>query len=58
MEEHNMISKQEARYHKAQTLSRSCGTCSMYRPGRCTLVRGEIKASDTCRYWELRKKKA
>lgn len=50
-----MITKIEAKYHKAAVLSRSCGTCEMYRPGgKCTLVQGQIRASDTCKYWEKR----
>lgn len=48
------ISKQEAKYRVATDPARSCGTCSMFLPEEraCTLVRGKIKAGDTCDYWE------
>lgn len=51
-----MISKQSADY-RAATGQKRCGNCSMYRTGgKCTLVRGLIKPSDTCKYWEAKKK--
>ncbi|HEX9487838.1 MAG TPA: NUDIX domain-containing protein [Gemmatimonadales bacterium] len=47
------ISKTDALYRPADDPARSCGTCSMFLAAEraCTLVRGKIKAKDTCDYW-------
>jgi hypothetical protein len=51
-----MISKEEASYRLADGKKR-CGNCSMFLPkeGACTLVRGTIRAHDTCDEWEKKK---
>jgi hypothetical protein len=50
------ISKEEANYRLADGRKR-CGNCSMFKPddGACTLVRGTIRAWDTCDKWEAKK---
>jgi len=50
------IGKTDANYRRAEDPARSCGTCSMFLPVQraCTLVRGRIRAEDTCDYWQPR----
>jgi hypothetical protein len=54
-----VISKQAAEYMYAAGSTRTCGTCSMFRDngeqGACQLVRGVIRRSDTCKYWERKR---
>ena len=50
------ITKDAAKYERAKSSTKRCGTCSMFRPPlSCTLVKGEIAASAVCKYWEARK---
>jgi hypothetical protein len=60
-----MISKETANYRIAEG-SKRCGNCSMFRSkdggtgfilacATCTLVRGTIRAHDTCDEWEKKK---
>jgi len=49
------MSKIQANYHPSSSKSRRCGTCSMYTPGKCSLVQGPIKPEDVCRYYKKAK---
>ncbi len=50
-----ILSKTDVNYREADNPARSCGTCVMFRHGNehgwCTLVKGEIRAEDTCDRW-------
>ncbi len=49
------LNKTDVNYRESGDPTRSCGTCVMFRRGGdhdwCTLVKGEIRASDTCDRW-------
>jgi hypothetical protein len=44
--------KVEAHYRESDSGTRRCGTCSMFRDGSCTLVKGSIEPDHVCDYWE------
>lgn len=48
------VSKQSVNYRLSADPARSCGTCSMFEDGACSLVEGRITASDVCDRWEPR----
>jgi hypothetical protein len=43
--------KDQADYVASTNSKEKCRACSMYRPGRCTLVKGLINPSGHCKYW-------
>ena len=50
------VSKSSVHYRAADS-AKHCANCSMFRPsafgdGTCTLVAGEINATDVCDKWE------
>jgi len=46
------MSKEKANYRPSDSMSHRCGTCSMFRDGSCTLVRGVISADHICDHWD------
>jgi hypothetical protein len=49
------LTKGQADYHLAQTTydrNRYCKDCSMFRDGRCTLVKGLIDREGTCKHYD------
>jgi hypothetical protein len=51
------LTKEETNYRVADDY-RKCGNCAMFKrlEGACTLVKGTIRAMDTCDRWEAKKK--
>lgn len=47
--------KAEAHYRESDSDTKRCGTCSMFRDGHCTLVKGSIEPDHVCDYWEKSK---
>ena len=44
--------KAQVNYRPADSGTRRCGTCSMFRDGKCTLVKGSIAPDHVCDEWE------
>lgn len=44
--------KAQANYRETDSESKRCGTCSMFRDGKCTLVKGSIEEDHVCDEWE------
>jgi hypothetical protein len=44
--------KAQVHYRATDSETRRCGTCSMFRDGTCTLVRGSIAPGSVCDEWE------
>lgn len=44
--------KAQVNYRSTDSETRRCGTCSMFRDGKCTLVKGSIAPDHVCDEWE------